>query len=600
MVDAEGWLIPQLVGYAQNFERRTIREAVNRRASRQSQKLYFIWGAGIMPQQMRDEAMDVLRLRSAASYPPIPAWLGDNPPQRAVLMPNGDVLTFGELGLNFESEPEEYVNDASTGQRYPVIREVTGLPWYRYTSDGRLLDRMETSPDFRGGLFRKDWLQLYWPTHQQDIEAARKAQNVRLHEMGRYVVLIDGTNEPERWWESEEPFERKIIRVYDYDGSEVDPDTTQTDSVSVAQTLNRATIEQVFNLQVKAGLTDPDSISPWAGTPEGPQVADPAPQPRPRFASRWNPDTQGESVRVKPLDAPGNPYAHEYAVWDRWIYAHIGKLNLREIEHRNRHRQVPSVGQSAMQLGHYFQPHDDPWHSYTVHVDASGFVIPQHYQWRKQVELALDPPRLAWRPSRTDNFTINAGGVPASETIAALEQARWELLAPLYPPVPDWLAEQPVHYTVFMPNGDVLTYGPLGSRRPEHGEHGWRDAANWAEGTRGWFRYSAAGELLGQHFTEGFDWAMLYNPQLEVQKLHAQSLGLKAHEWNGFLIAYESGADGGVGDPRYAFDYDGSPVEPDSLRREPKMGTAVPWAEIEAVGRWQRGLPVVAPASPTP
>jgi hypothetical protein len=91
---------------------------------------------GWAPASLRDD-YEQMRIRARAqALPPIPAWLGENPPLGALFLPDGDVMCHGALGERYE--PLAANNQASY--------ETPSDPWYRYDSAGKLLSTTPAAP----------------------------------------------------------------------------------------------------------------------------------------------------------------------------------------------------------------------------------------------------------------------------------------------------------------------------------------------------------------------------------------------------------------------------------------------------------------------
>jgi hypothetical protein len=75
-----------------------------------------------------DAALDAI---AAKFYPPVPDWLAARPPKGAMLYPNGDVITLGELG-----------SGESGGKLHHIVNETI----YRYDSAGVMVNQTNSSP----------------------------------------------------------------------------------------------------------------------------------------------------------------------------------------------------------------------------------------------------------------------------------------------------------------------------------------------------------------------------------------------------------------------------------------------------------------------
>jgi len=153
---------------------------------------------------------------------------------------------------------------------------------------------------------------------------------------------------------------------------------------------------------------------------------------------------------------------------------------------------------------------------------------------------------------------FSAGGIMEPAMLKQYEAAHRQARQPYYPPIPAWLAGQPVLYAAFIPNGDVVTLGPLGSfaGKEELDRRQWDDL--WALFERGFYRYSPAGELLDAYLTEHYDWERLYFDGREAVRVDAEARGKQVLDRAGFLIIRDTE----TGTPEAVYDYDGTPLPP--------------------------------------
>lgn len=144
--------------------------------------------------------------------------------------------------------------------------------------------------------------------------------------------------------------------------------------------------------------------------------------------------------------------------------------------------------------------HDDPrlenHGSHLLTVKSDGYLIPD-------VEMAKSRSEggalgISWGGSILANredfyFNVNTAyniwsyGNMSQELQDRRETAENLARAPATPPIPKWLADNPPMWVEFIPDDEILTFGPLGS---------WDDESVLQ--SNDWYCYSRDGELVGQ------------------------------------------------------------------------------------------------------
>jgi hypothetical protein len=221
------------------------------------------------------------------------------------------------------------------------------------------------------------------------------------------------------------------------------------------------------------------------------------------------PDGRG-SIRVLPRDAADNPYRGQYTAWDDWVWQQYAA--------RNPNEKLGAPGQSIAQPVNYYSV----WRELWLPVDAQGALLPlaQAGLAEARSRLGFDhrsPRGWDWR---TGAYQFNANG--------ELDDAQWtqfmaeklRLTLALYPTAPDWLASQPAAHVVFVPNGDIVTYGPLGSfdTAPDT-----KYADRFKAGaTAPWYVYGADGQLKGT-VPSGGEWVQFYRSDALKAQLAADT-----------------------------------------------------------------------------
>ncbi|MCC7476979.1 hypothetical protein IT575_00855 [bacterium] len=202
---------------------------------------------------------------------------------------------------------------------------------------------------------------------------------------------------------------------------------------------------------------------------------------------------------MRDINDPASPFAAQYSDWDRWIYEQaLAKAGARGL-----------VSMTQQEGGQWF----------SAVVTKDGFIKPQ------LAELEEGLGRLSGAvPPSTEHCVnqVSFYGVMSEEMKQQLAARRSELWAEKYPRIPEWLAEKPAIRNMVMPNGDVVTLGPLGSALPSTDA----SASAFAK-PQAYHRYGPDGTLLGQTLI-GEMWQALYVPdwtaKVLVEQLKAQRL----------------------------------------------------------------------------
>jgi hypothetical protein len=123
-IDDKGWPVPQNLDQQHQYEK-------GAGGCSRSISAYGFMGEQLEVMQQRD----LLKVE-AEHLPDIPQWLAEAPPSRAMLLPNGEVVTLGGIG-----EPPAAMLD-------PMV-------YYRYSAEGK--ERSRTA--------HPSWWTLYWPDY---------------------------------------------------------------------------------------------------------------------------------------------------------------------------------------------------------------------------------------------------------------------------------------------------------------------------------------------------------------------------------------------------------------------------------------------------
>jgi hypothetical protein len=450
-VTPEGWVKPSQASPFNNLGSEAVvpgtpAEEINRYAGRlpdsqPQQTFYLIAPESALPAPLLSQRQEAQERAQIKDWPLIPAWLGTRPPLRTIFVPNGDIVVEGPLNRHYATAPWAEGSPSLTGPRAPV-----GETWYRYTRDGQQLAQFQPPPDHS-----LNWFKLFWPDMEQAINMYRPdGHNLAVS----YSQLWVGWTDPRSIRNIEDPV--PVVNVYaawDYSGRPLALDKPMPAELIQTREADQYAIAELYALQLKYGVTGADTLSPYEGTAQGPVVVDPAPLPWPRTAHKnYGP---GE-IRVLAQDDPANQYRGQYSVWDRWIWQQFGARDP---------RQPLFYAPGDKRLGGTYVNFFETWRNVFVPVDDNGAQVPLAVvgQWDAQRQLGWDrrdPSNHVWK---SGNYSMSAAG--------ELDWAQWTQLTAerlgntlgLYPQAPAWLLMQPVSHVTFVPNGDVVTHGPLGS-----------------------------------------------------------------------------------------------------------------------------------------
>jgi hypothetical protein len=581
-VDREGWLIPGAVSRQRVYSDLTVRDQANwGHPKTESEPLAVLWADGPLSKEAHDLLIRESRHHSAAGHPVIPAWLGEHLPLEAVFVPNGEILAYGELGLVLPEDDERWRFRAPPGER-----------WYRYSADGRLLSTHDVF-DLNGP---SDWRAIYNPGVRDLGGAAADGTTLTtIGLQGGFTAIAKPLTV------SANPvFERpqyEILSAVDFLGNPVDLDAVQDPRIwRMGMQSAKKYLAETYAAQVELGLTDPHAQSPWVGTDEGPVLASGSWKPKVVATKGQYPDEEG--VLLRGIDDPENPYRGQYAAWDLWLLENVGRQDPKMNEYFNAQYQrleqlkAKKEGRepdpAIMEERGY--PHDpaNPWQQFTVSVDAEGFPLPRMVEVRRnrewQRELHPEAPYIL----PPQEFSLQAGGAIPADMATAMKQAEYAAVQDLYPPIPQWLIEQPVEMAYFTPVGDIVTRGPLGWYTAEAQQLSHAEQHRQVDYV--FFRYSPSGDLLGRYDTsEGLPLA--YNPNYLSQKLTAEAQGYKTDNRLMYLTVTRPDSREVVN----VYDYDGTPLGTEGpFRRDKIAGAGLHWYDLQRVYEAQQAARVSA------
>lgn len=585
-VSAEGFLVPRHLGLHERKPAggsKTVREMIEENMDRYSgaakagmvNHQYWLKATGSLPPEV-EQARLLDEKRQLASYSlPIPAWLGENAPMQAIVMPTGEILCYGPLGLEV-AQTEELEN---------LFGVVPGFKWYRYSDDGKLLGQTGYC-DYGSS---QDWIKLYYTPPGPESGANT------FYNMGDgTVIALKSGGGPASLQKSMEGYvpEWEFIAAYTYDGQPLGlDDKLPNRGNNSLLPISQDRLADIYQAQLELGITSADTTSPYWQQPGGPVIAQGPLTKLPLLArDSTPPEGEDEYVRVRDTASPDNPYSGQYADYDMWLHWQIGK---RDPEVAKQREQQSAAMQAFVNekmkegkditsdmLEQFRQPlvvEDSEWNTYVLRADGDGWILPMTQAWEKNSRIPL------YYGPGDRGYTIQAGGIMPDELEGSYNQAKREVDAATAPPIPQWLAESPVAFAIAGPDGEWITGGELGSYTAAQSLEGRQLQGYWQSLLL--HRYSADGELLEVAPEEGLEWVELYSDSAAQLLAELAPDGQrKVQVINGFIVAEELEI---VGErtlnitSRRTFDWQGNEVGTAGLLEwDGRLGKRFSWDDI--------------------
>jgi hypothetical protein len=146
---------------------------------------------------------------------------------------------------------------------------------------------------------------------------------------------------------------------------------------------------------------------------------------------------------VRGLDDPENPYRDDYKAWDLWIYMH--ELTVLEAQGISN----PGIGR-------------DGWNYYSMSVDENGFPVPRLMATRDRYERLKHGSDANTEAGRCTH-SIQAMGAMDFDMQHRMQLAEDAVLGEYLPEIPQWLVRGAPEWAMILPDGEVVTRGPVGS-----------------------------------------------------------------------------------------------------------------------------------------
>ncbi|MCC7477985.1 hypothetical protein IT575_05950 [bacterium] len=302
---------------------------------------------------------------------------------------------------------------------------------------------------------------------------------------------------------------------------------------------------------------------------------------------------------LRPLDDPDNPYRGLYAPIDLWAYERLKGLT-----------SEPYKLYLHLTYSNGGEPFEVPegWRVTIKTISPEGFLIPQFINGIRD-EYRFDRPTVG-ETLGLDMLSAEDWGGQPMDWIAIVAPLDWDALeldsavrlsdfieALDFPRVPAWLAQSPPVECIFVPNGDILCYGELGKKYMGGPYYS-------VEGER-WYRYDRQGRLLGTLDPPNTDfysnWRLFYWPGMA--RLEAEAVATDC--WLSSRSCYSTIKELSVKGEEVRtliFDYDGSPVDPETPydHSRSNMGWPLDPDQLKDMFEAQVQLGLVDPDLPSP
>ena len=499
------------------------------------------------------EGLQALHGLAAAPYlPPIPEWVLDHPCYSMQFTVDGMVLLQGEV----ETEAETPLHPVySTGMNW-FISENDYLPYTLYDSDGNLIGR--TGP-------KKEW----WTILLDDVEEL--------------------TGYPPEEVEGSEYWGTVSFYLLDEDGeADIDQKIGSFDLTGSPRENNRDSLRDydprcdltIFGPGVRAAYEEQQRCEPilpcgWdIGTGD---LADLDPT---------QPIACGDAIggggilfglplrliQIRPLDAPGNPYAGMYSQWDRLAWTCLESrwqkegadqtLALAQLEldftGADGWEGIDEIIEAETRSSGYRSPHKIAeaegwirnginWDTFDIHVNDDGYVVPALLQFQKErCPVGPDNPAVELLGEKTYmGFRTETVGVISEELEQQRRAAELATIARYLPPIHYDLVVKPPRRVMFMPDGEFVTDGPLG------GLH------DLTHSDTDYHRYSAEAVHRGQISWMDGEWYELFFPEVvQITEKLGGAENIDHYESDGVINFYvrDDAADGDYGSmPHYTY-----------------------------------------------
>ena len=508
-IDSNGWLVPQSASLEEAME--YLLGYYPRYGGSGDGCAASLTAVGPMDEETKTALLE-MRSRVRASYVlPVPKWLADAPPTVARFIPDGNFALKGEPGSGISLDNAFFgLYSAPPGE---------DEAWHLYSPEGELLDTGEPG---------ENWWQLYFKDFAERTGFDPVADAEAIYEYGGIISAYD----PESY---------ENLFAYTYKGEELDsmyeprPETDPRDHIS----LYGPEIPLIHAYQREVEPRLPCGVGIGATSLEDLDQS--------QIIATGNSPTEWNILylNVKALDDPANPYAGLYEEWDTWIYDN----HLTLVTDHDANAHLPddphSGGFALINWVINTLEVEDAWQvsDFYLLVDDQGWLIPhrvgQELEYGWQIPELSTPAKDAAKRSYC-GFRLQSAGVMPEELSHAYHAVLYQLQAPGLPEIPDWLIDNPPFSVRFLPTGEYVTYGELGTVNDDS-----YDLPS--------VLYSATGEEISRA-PSGSEW---WETTFPGYRQALADLGgedeFMAHEWQGIIQLMEMGSHDGKATAVYSY-----------------------------------------------
>jgi hypothetical protein len=238
-VDAHGRVIPTLRRFYEVVRSQEWRDSSDQLAGWFWSNSPYRIGARGWIDRATFEDMWFQRARAQARLMPrVPAWLAASPPRVATLMPNGEVVTQGELGAGerlFDAAGwRRMIARQQAGTEIMVVRDPGPGVLIRYSPTGVELGRYPT------GKGMTLWRDIYFPQYRE-LYAQSYRTGQQLRTVNGYHVLLDS-------------YYGNVLQVWDFDGTPLEARQVPVFTGKRVPSLTAESLVQLHRAQQELGL----------------------------------------------------------------------------------------------------------------------------------------------------------------------------------------------------------------------------------------------------------------------------------------------------------------------------------------------------------